>query len=122
MITTRRKFGDYGEQAVVDYLTAQHFTILTTNFRIHGGEIDIIARNKNLLLFVEVKTRKNPLVDPAEVITRSKQKKIIHATQVYCAQHALDNGSIMFRFDVALVSFNDNKPDIAYIANAFQAD
>lgn len=122
MTTQRRHFGDYGEKIVADYLIKRNFTILGTNFRIRGGEVDIIARSGNTVVFVEVKTRKNPLIDPAEVITRSKQKKIIYATQVYCAQKKLDNQNVMYRFDVALVSCSNTQHHIDYIENAFQVD
>jgi len=120
MTTTRAALGLKGEQAVVSYLCAQQCTIMTTNFRVHGGEVDIIAKKDNVLMFVEVKTRNNPLIDPAEVITTSKQKKIMHAAQFFLITNKLNTDDYTCRFDVALVSFVHNKADIAYIPDAFQ--
>ena len=120
-MNAKQQLGNQGEQAVATYLINQGFTILAKNFRIRDGEIDIIAQKKELALFVEVKTRHNPLIDPAEVIPRSKQKKIIHTTYIFCAQHNLDLNTVTCRFDVALVSFDNNKPLIIYIPDAFQA-
>ena len=117
---TRKNLGAHGEQAVVTYLQKHQFTILATNFRIHGGEVDIIAQHQNTIVFVEVKTRRNPLIDPAEVITLSKQKKIIFAARMFLMQHAYDTDSFVCRFDVALVNAGE-MPRISYIPNAFQA-
>ncbi|MGA9530701.1 MAG: YraN family protein, partial [Candidatus Babeliales bacterium] len=76
-----------------------------------------IAQKDELLVFIEVKWRKIVPFDIGEVITATKQKKIIQVAQDYIARHALH--SMLCRFDVALIKGHSMK--IEYIENAFQA-
>ena len=119
-MNTKKRIGTTGEQYVADYLIARNFTVLAQNFRKRDGEVDLIARKGDLAVFVEVKTRHNPLIDPAEVITRTKQRRIIRAAQSFIAYSLTDD--VVCRFDVALVFFTNNDLTVSYIADAFQAD
>ena len=116
--TSLRKSGDTGEQLVADYLATQGYKIVATNYQKQYGEIDIIIEKDDVLAFVEVKTRFNPLFDMTELISPSKQRKIVMVGQHYCAYNNIQNKTI--RFDVALVS-NDGPSDfkINIIENAF---
>ena len=71
----RAKLGKKGEDIVAKKLKSEGFSILHRNYRKRFGEIDIIAVKKDLLIFVEVKMRKNPLFDLSYLIVPSKQKK-----------------------------------------------
>lgn len=113
----RIELGSVGEHHVVCYLEKEGFTVLAKNYRVSGGEIDVVALKNQLLVFVEVKTRKNPLFDLTQVITAQKQRKIIYAAHHYITTHRHTNG-YSFRFDVALVE-HTNKPSITYIPDAF---
>jgi len=112
----RSSLGKKGEQAVGKWLQERGFTILQYNFSVRAGEVDIIATKDEMLIFVEVKTRKNRYFHLSEVITYSKQQKIIKAAKRYLMQYeAIDK---VFRFDVALVT-ESNEPHIDYIPHAF---
>ncbi|NRB21393.1 YraN family protein [Candidatus Dependentiae bacterium] len=106
--------GNAGETLVAQQLISQGFTLLAKNYRRRTGEVDLIASKKDIIAFVEVKTRKNKYFDLSTVITRSKQRKIIMAAKEYLVRH--DHYDKVCRFDVALV---ENGNQITYIPNAF---
>ena len=110
--------GSHGEQLVVDRLTRDGYEIVARNSTKPYGEVDIIARGQHELLFIEVKTRHNPLFDPAELITRSQQKRIVAVAKHFLATHTGAH-DVICRFDVALVITEYGKTSISYLANAF---
>jgi putative endonuclease len=110
--------GIFGENLVAQTLINQGFTILERNYRRFNGEIDIIAHQKELLIFVEVKTRRSSYFDLSLVITPSKQNKIIAAAKLYLTA-SKDHYTKICRFDVALVQGDPAMPEITYIPNAF---
>lgn len=106
------------EQEIARYLQTQDYAIIARNYRSPWGEVDLIARKQQTLAFIEVKMRKAPTFDLAELITPSKQRKIIKT-----AQHFLATGSwqsYYCRFDVALLQKDQSVP--VYITNAFNAE
>jgi putative endonuclease len=101
------KVGDRGEQAAADYLQAAGYDILERKYRSKIGEIDIIAKRKNVLVFVEVKTRRNTTYGfPAEAVTYRKQRKIINTASCYLQQ--IHNTNICCRFDVIEIFLTEN--------------
>ena len=109
--------GKEGELLVAQYLQKRGYTLITQNYRKSFGEVDIIAHKDDVLAFVEVKWRHNPLVDPAELIGPSKQKKIITIAKQFLSKHTyLD---VVCRFDVALIEETNNSINLQYIPNAF---
>ena len=79
-----KKIGGRGEDLAVDYLTNQNFEIIERNYHYGHGEIDIIAKEKDILVFVEVKTRKNLEFGPPELsITKNKQRQIRRIAEAY---------------------------------------
>lgn len=115
---TTKRMGFYGEQLVVDKLQREGYEIVARNYVKPYGEVDIIAQKAQELLFIEVKTRRNPLFDPAEQIPLSKQKRIITVAKHFLATHT-ETISMTCRFDVALVITVQGKTSITYLANAF---
>lgn len=113
--TPKRTLGDAGEAHIANKLEARGFTILARNYTVRGGEVDIIALKDELLLFIEVKTRTRSDFALSEVITPSKQKKIIFAARYFLATNSISDK--VYRFDVALVEGSNKK--ITYIPNAF---
>lgn len=80
----KKEEGAFGEQLAVAYLKKQGFTILDQNFRIRGGEIDIICLDRDTLVFVEVKTRRSyEFGTPLEAITPWKLRSLIKTAQFY---------------------------------------
>ncbi len=95
----RHILGKEGEQIATDYLKQNNYKILLRNFRCNQGEIDIIAKNKNEIVFIEVKTRQNNnFGNPAEAVTKIKRKHILDTAKYYIYKNNLGNMSI--RFDV----------------------
>jgi len=112
--------GQHGETLVVHYLRDQGFAILERNYRKQYGEIDIIALNHEVLIFVEVKMRRACRFDFSCVITPTKQKKIAAVARHYLARHTYEYRA--YRFDVALVEGIQDKEHITYIPQAFVID
>ena len=110
--------GNHGEQLVVDKLQSEGYEIVARNYAKPYGEVDIIARGEQELLFIEVKTRHNPLFDPAELVTRSQQKRIVAVAKHFLATHTGAH-DVICRFDVALVITERGCTNIEYLANAF---
>lgn len=111
------ELGQKGEALVAKYLESKGFTIEEQNYLIKGGEIDIIAKKGNTLVFVESKLRTNPLFHISQVVNTAKQKKIIRTALFYISKNRLSN--LIFRFDVALIEKANNTYNINYIQNAF---
>ena len=113
-----KQLGDAGELAVQEFLKKQNFKIIAKNYKSRWGEIDIIAQKKDVISFIEVKTRKNAYFPISQVVNYSKQRKIIKTAKMYILRHNIYNK--VCRFDVATVLLNNNYYDIDYIENAFQ--
>ena len=120
MKTLKRKIGDIGEDIVVKYLKKHKYKILQRNYETNYGEIDIIAKNKEYLCFIEVKTRaEDSLFSPLSAITKKEIDCIIKSAYVYLSKN--NCSEIMPRFDVAEVTYDkDNKFNVNYIENAFE--
>ena len=95
----RRETGTQYEERAAEYLIAQNYQILERNYRIRSGEIDIIARDGTVLVFIEVKYRKNDESgNPLEAVDIRKQRKIITVARYYLYQKKY--GDVPCRFDV----------------------
>ena len=80
MIFTTKQTGDKGEAYAAKYLKKHKYKIIARNYKKPYGEIDIIAENKEVIAFVEVKTRKeNSLTQSVDAVNRKKQMKILNA-------------------------------------------
>ena len=110
--------GQAGETAVCEYLIHNGYRIIARNYRIKGGEIDIIAENGDYIAFVEVKTRKTgSLVSGYDAISERKKGLIIKTAADYCCKNPT---ALQPRFDVAQVIFDGkNIRSIDYIKNAY---
>ncbi|HEX2907602.1 MAG TPA: YraN family protein [Phototrophicaceae bacterium] len=113
-----RPFGNQGEQLAASHLQHQGYTIVAQNWHCQYGEIDIIARQGETLVFVEVRTRHARLTETAfESITERKQARLVRAVQVYLAQHNLEDGP--WRVDVIAIAVPPSgSPVIDHITDA----
>ena len=113
----KREVGGKYEQRACEFLEEQGLRVIETNYRTRVGEIDIIAQDKNELVFIEVKYRKDRSYGGAEfAIPRSKQLTIIRVAKVYIKMHGLTfNG--FYRFDAVLI----DGEEIQHIRNAWHA-
>ncbi len=110
--------GDIGERAVLELLIQNGAVLLSKNYRVQGGEIDLIVAHDDKIRFVEVKTRKSKNLDLGlESVDKRKQKLIIRTADIFCSEHVID---LQPSFDVALVCMDkDCVQDITYLENAF---
>jgi putative endonuclease len=115
----RKSLGVRGEDMAVDFLEKKGYTILCRNYRCRSGEIDIVARKKKILCFIEVKTRSTRAFGPPqEAVTPRKQYKIGRVALDFLQRHRLENHPA--RFDVVAVDFTGGDGVIALIENAFE--
>jgi len=109
--------GRKGELEAENYLSARGYTILERNWYHRHKEIDLIAKDEEDLVIVEVKTRQAPVLDnPGMAIDRKKQKNLVYASNAYVRWNRI---SLDIRFDVVWVEFRGNKVNIDHIKNAF---
>ena len=101
VVNTRQSIGDSGEQCAVEYLKSKGFEILQRNFHVRTpqtGEVDIIAKSDEYIVFVEVKTRKQGSLTLAPFsVTQAQKRRIIAAAQAFLYRYPLD---LQPRFDV----------------------
>ena len=115
----KKDIGNYGEKIATDFLVEKGFEIIEQNYHFGHGEIDIIAKEKDILVFVEVKTRKNlEFGDPILVVTKNKQRQLKKIAEAYLYEKEIKNTDC--RIDVIGILLNKNlPPKITYIENAF---
>ncbi len=112
------ELGKIGEKLAVDFLLNKHYTILETNFRIGKAEIDIIAKNADFIVFVEVKTRSTfAFGNPEEGVSERKQELFQQAAENYLNENNFKNTEI--RFDVISIVIQKGNPIINHNENAF---
>ncbi len=112
----KTELGQKGEKIAKVFLKKLDYVIITQNYRCSQGEIDIIATDKNELVFVEVKTRCSKKYGEArEAVNQYKKKHIKRAAMAYITKHKLENQWI--RFDVIEIYMRDDKYSIYHIKN-----
>jgi len=115
------KLGSWGEAVALEYLTGKGYSTIAVSFRSRFGEIDIIAKSKEYIVFAEVKTRKNRnFAHAREYVTKTKQKKIITTANYWLMKRPT---KLQPRFDVIEIYANNGDqtvdPEINHIENAF---
>lgn len=114
--------GPWGEAAAAAYLRKKKYTIVAAGYRSRFGEIDLIAENKQYLVFVEVKLRKNSDFALArEYVNRSKQDRIRMTASIYLSRHET---RLQPRFDVIEIycpqGMDTVNPKIYHMEGAFE--
>jgi putative endonuclease len=117
----RAAAGREAEDVVCAYLGKRGMRVVERNFRTRGGEIDVIARDGDVLAFVEVRFReKDGHGLPEESVGPAKRRKIVTAARAYLATVSPDSWREA-RFDVAAVEGGGDAPEIRYYPAAFDA-
>jgi putative endonuclease len=102
----RKQLGQWGESVAIHYLEAEGYDILERNWRCRQGEIDLVARAGEVLVFVEVKTRRGrTLGTPEEGLTPRKSRKLVELAQYYLFTQDLDD--IEWRIDLVAVELDN---------------
>ena len=112
--------GREGEALAANFLQQKGYEIVDRNWRYGPKEIDIVARDGDTMVFVEVKTRSTLAFElPQEAVTKRKMKNLVEAADAYLIQHNIDLES---RFDIVAV-LNGNPPKvIEHLEGAWQAN
>lgn len=106
--------GRRGEEVAIQYLLSRDYKIIERNFRTRFGEIDIIAKEKNELVFIEVKTRSSGQYgEPCEAVDDRKIKHILRVAEYYIYIKRVRN--IYIRFDVIEVKVSKEKFEVNHI-------
>ncbi|MBN2136029.1 MAG: YraN family protein [Acidobacteria bacterium] len=116
----KKGLGNKGERIARRMIRRKGFKIIESNFTTKYGEIDIIAERKDLVIFVEVKTRtSDDFGNPEDAVTYPKQKKISQTAKYYVHKNKLWNKDL--RFDIiAVKSFSPFKRETHWIEDAFR--
>lgn len=108
--------GKTGEELAISFLKEIGYEILYTNLRLEKVEVDIVAKDKNQIVFVEVKTRSSAMVEPEKAVNKSKQKNLQRAAEIFLEERQLKNE---LRFDIIAIVKQKNNTDIEHFEDAF---
>jgi len=116
----RRRLGQEGESAAEAYLRQKGYRIVARNLRLSVGELDVVAEDGQVLVFVEVKARRTDAFGGAiHAVHQRKQEKLIRLAAQYLARHHIKDR--LCRFDVVLLQGTDTVgSQIEHIQNAFE--
>lgn len=116
----RNTLGDRGENLAARFLRNLGYKIIVRNFRCEVGEIDIIARDAETLVFVEVKTRVADEPSPEDQVHETKRHQITKAARAYLSRYGTPRPAA--RFDVIAILWPEGRePQIRHITHAFEA-
>lgn len=119
MKSDNKKTGKIGEDIAIDFLKKKGYKIIERNYKCVFGEVDIVARDKGDIVFVEVKSRRSEYFgDPTDAVDFNKQKKISKIALNYLNEKRLDNHDA--RFDVIAIKLSPNGNTVELIENAFE--
>lgn len=114
----RKRIGRWGESLAERYLKEKGFTVLERNFRAHRGEIDLIAKDGETLVFVEVKTKtREGFGEPEDWIDEKKQDQIGKVAMGYLMEKGIEQTDC--RFDVVGIIKIGSRTEIRHIEDAF---
>jgi putative endonuclease len=110
--------GKVSEDQASNFLESQGYRILVRNYKAQGSEIDIIAREKNTICFIEVKSRNSERFgSPLEAVTPAKQQKIARAAMFFLQKNRMQD--LPCRFDVVAIVRQAGKEEFFLIRDAF---
>lgn len=113
------ELGRIGENIIADYITKLGYKVVERDFECNQGEIDIVAKDKEELVFIEVKTRTDiSYGEASEAVTDTKKRHLINSIKYYIYKQKLENQPI--RIDVAEVYINKGKVKVNYIKQAIE--
>ncbi|WP_291721142.1 YraN family protein [Bernardetia sp.] len=122
--TQKQTTGKKGEEIAVSFLKEKGFLLLATNFKANRGEIDIIVRKKNVIHFIEVKTRKNnDFGNPESFVSEAQADKISETAELFLEEYEEKTDKEFkgfIQFDIISILFEkDNLKEILHLEDAF---
>lgn len=120
MAKTTYELGNEGEEIATAYLESKDWLILDRNYRFEKAEVDIVATDRNYIIFVEVKSRSNIFFGyPEDYITPQKEENIKKAAEAWVYERKMETAVV--RFDVVSIVQQGNKaPEITHFEDAFR--
>ena len=116
-MAAHNELGKAGEKEACEFLKANGYEVLATNWKNQRAEADIIAKKNDLLLIIEVKTRSTDYFgEPGEAVGKQKQRMMVKAAEAYLEINNLD---IEVRYDIIAVIMNEKTKKLVYIEEAF---
>ena len=117
----RKELGDRGEEIATNFLKKQGYRIIERNYQFRMGEVDIVAREAETIVFVEVKARRSADFGlPEEALSYDKRRRLTRLALGYLAYHKIKDKNC--RFDVVSILMDEDRvKDIRLIKNAFEA-
>jgi putative endonuclease len=117
--TSTRERGQTAETLARDYLQQHGLQLVTRNYHCKMGELDLIMRDAEYLVFVEVRSRRaSQHGTPLDTITVNKQRRLVRAAEHYLQHHRIDQAC---RFDVVGITYHADQVQINWVPNAIQA-
>lgn len=114
----KQLLGKEGERIAETYLKKKGYKLVERNYRCPAGELDLIALDRHVVVFIEVKTRTDDRFGgPLDSVHWRKQQKMIRAAQFFLSQQRLHQREA--RFDVVGITFTDQRPLVEHVQNAF---
>ena len=114
MPSPRTRLGDWGERHAEAHLAAQGMRVLDRNFRTRYGEVDLVARDGEEIVFVEVRTRRSRSYGtPEESVTAAKRRRLALAAQQYLQERGLDGQP--WRVDLVAVHLSGDTPSVNHL-------
>ena len=114
---TNQELGEFGEDYALNYLLQKGFRLIEKNYRFKRNEVDLICKDKDKFVFVEVKTRKTAEIgEPWKAVTKSKQKQIIKCANQFLIENNIEQES---RFDIVSIVHNSYGTRLEHIDDAF---
>jgi putative endonuclease len=114
----KKQIGNKGESLAEDYIKRKGYEVIHRNYRCKLGEIDIIAKDGDTIVFIEVRTKQNEnFGSPQDSVTSTKISKISKTALSFIQEKNLSGYS--YRFDFIAITFSQGKPNIEHIENAF---
>ena len=111
------ELGKKGEQLAVDYLLKNNYAIVERNYRFDKAEVDIIAKQKDILAIIEVKTRStSDFGDPQDFVKPKQIQRLVKAVDEYVTENDLD---VEVRFDIIAIVKSGKSYNIEHLENAY---
>lgn len=112
-----KPLGRRGEDLAASHFRGMGWEVLERNYRTRLGEIDLVCRDHDTIVFVEVKTRTSAdIARPDQSVTQRKQAKLRRLVEEYLVKHNLESSDV--RFDVLGVTLGGRRPEYEHIAGA----
>lgn len=117
---SHREIGNTGEDLACQYLEAKGWTILDRNYYFDRAEVDVIAKDGEVTVFLEIKLRSTTRFgQPFEYVTENKVKKVFKAAEAWAREHDLQDSPM--RFDIiGIVKKKDQDPEFNHIEDAYR--